>query len=212
VVPPQPAERIVTSSARDAILHAIRAARPPAVAAPGARQPVPRDAAWGGSLAAEFSHTATAAGADVRACSRGQVDGAVRELTAGLPNVWSHVAGGAGTPPPTGDPRWTASLDLYACEATLGVAENGALWIATDDPHRRAALFLASRVLIVVEEAALVPDLHEAYARLDVRAHTFGVFVAGPSKTADIEQSLVIGAHGPKELTVIMVSPGEAVT
>jgi L-lactate dehydrogenase complex protein LldG len=33
------------------------------------------------------------------------------------------------------------------------------------------------------------------------------VFVAGPSKTADIEQSLVIGAHGPKSLTVLLIDP-----
>jgi L-lactate dehydrogenase complex protein LldG len=67
---------------------------------------------------------------------------------------------------------------------------------------------LATRVAIVLNAATIVPTLHEGYERIDVRATTFGVFVAGPSKTADIEQSLVVGAHGPKELTVIVV--GEA--
>jgi len=60
---------------------------------------------------------------------------------------------------------------------------------------------------VVVREAEFVDDLHAAYARIDVRAHPFGAFVAGPSKTADIEQSLVIGAHGPKALSIVVVQP-----
>jgi L-lactate dehydrogenase complex protein LldG len=70
---------------------------------------------------------------------------------------------------------------------------------------QRAALFLAGRVVIVIGEEQLVDDLHEAYERIDVRTHVYGAFIAGPSKTADIEQALVIGAHGPKELTLVLV-------
>jgi L-lactate dehydrogenase complex protein LldG len=43
-----------------------------------------------------------------------------------------------------------------------------------------------------------------AYTRIDLNTTGFGVFIAGPSKTADIEQSLVIGAHGPVKSTVII--------
>ena len=91
------------------------------------------------------------------------------------------------------------------CESSLGVVENGAVWIATGDTAFRAALFLAARVVIVVREEQLVDDQHEAYGRIDVRSSPYGVFVAGPSKTADIEQSLVVGAHGPKALTLVVV-------
>ena len=105
----------------------------------------------------------------------------------------------------SGDPHDLDSLDVLVCESSLGVSENGAVWIATADTMLRAALFLAARVVIVVRENQLVDDLHRAYERIDVRASSFGAFVAGPSKTADIEQALVVGAHGPKELSLVLV-------
>ncbi len=47
--------------------------------------------------------------------------------------------------------------------------------------------------------------MHEAYERIDLLQTGFGLFLAGPSKTADIEQSLVIGAHGARSLTVFLM-------
>ena len=104
-------------------------------------------------------------------------------------------------------PHDYADADLFVCEGVLGVAENGAVWLPASrlGPHR-AALFLATQVVILLDRAAIVETMHDAYDRLDVAAEHFGVFVAGPSKTADIEQSLVIGAHGPKGLTVVLLA------
>jgi L-lactate dehydrogenase complex protein LldG len=47
--------------------------------------------------------------------------------------------------------------------------------------------------------------MHEAYQRIRINEYGYGVFIAGPSKTADIEQSLVIGAHGPRSLEVFLI-------
>ncbi|MEO8563549.1 MAG: LUD domain-containing protein [bacterium] len=191
--------------ARDAILHAVRAARPPAVAMPVARATPVATADAQPSMLDAFVDASTAAGAAVVLGERRDIARLVTGGVADAANVLSTVSEVRATVELASDPHALDSLELFVCSGTLGVAENGAIWLATSDMMQRAALFLATHVAIVVDAASIVPTLHEAYARIDIRAHPFGVFVAGPSKTADIEQSLVIGAHGPKELTVIVI-------
>ena len=190
------------TSARATILSAVRAARPPGVAAPLARQ-ADADAGDVASRVHAFNRAALITGAAVVTCPADQVT-ELLHATVGAASMLSHVAGVASTAPPTTEPHALRDLAVLACSATLGVAENGALWIATSDVMHRAGLFLAQRVVIVVAAEDIVSTLHDAYERIDIRATSFGTFVAGPSKTADIEQAMVIGAHGPKELTVIV--------
>jgi L-lactate dehydrogenase complex protein LldG len=192
------------TSARDAILAAVRQARPPAVPRPDPLWPEARRTS-GLSRGDAFTAAATAAGAAVARSLASDVTRVVTGTVGNAPSVLSYVSDVSSTISSHGDPRILESLDVLVCESSLGVAENGAVWIATSDSVLRAALFLATRVVIVVAEDQIVDDLHAAYERLDVRAHSFGAFIAGPSKTADIEQSLVIGAHGPKELTIVLV-------
>lgn len=192
------------TTARAAILSAVRAARPPGVAAPLPRI-IPADTGDVTSRVEAFSRAALAAGAAVVTCATHEMPGRLYE-TAGAALLLSFVAGIASTSPSATDPHALNALGALACTASLGVAENGALWIATSDEMHRAGLFLAERVVIVVAADAIVATLHDAYDRIDVRATPFGIFVAGPSKTADIEQAMVIGAHGPKELTVIVTT------
>ena len=194
---------ITSSAARDEILRAVRAALPPAVDAPASHDQRDLPDTGRGELVVRFTHAAVASGAQVIGCVGDPAPEATR-LAADARDVLSLVPGvGSAIAPPT-DPHALAALDLFVCQATLGVAENGALWFATSNSIHRAALFLAERVVIVIAANAIVADLHDAYSRINVRATSFGTFVAGPSKTADIEQALVIGAHGPKELTVII--------
>ena len=191
-------------SARDAILNAVRAARPPETSLPEIAQfPVVE-----GDQAARFAEAARAGGSGVVEGSRADLNRMVREGYPDAERIVSLVADVPGTAPLPDDPHDLAHTDLFVCEGTLGVAENGAVWLPASrlGGDRRAALFLATSVVIVLERRAVVPDMHAAYATLDVAAEPFGAFVAGPSKTADIEQSLVVGAHGPKSLTVVLVS------
>jgi L-lactate dehydrogenase complex protein LldG len=107
------------------------------------------------------------------------------------------------------DPHELEGLDVFVCEATLGVAENGAVWLPESRLGQRAAPFLARRLVVVLREQVVAGDMHDAYERIRIDDEGFGIFIAGPSKTADIEQSLVVGAHGPAAHVVILVSDSQ---
>ena len=102
------------------------------------------------------------------------------------------------------DPHTLAALDLFVCEGSLGVAENGGIWIRESQMVHRAAPFLTQHLALILEKSAIVGTMHDAYERITIDEEGFGIFIAGPSKTADIEQALVIGAHGPRSLTVVL--------
>jgi L-lactate dehydrogenase complex protein LldG len=103
-------------------------------------------------------------------------------------------------------PHDLATIDKILLESTLGVAENGAIWVTESDLPQRILPFICQHVVVCLRESSLVSNMHEAYQALQGVESGYGVFIAGPSKTADIEQSLVIGAHGPRSLLVYLVS------
>lgn len=102
-------------------------------------------------------------------------------------------------------PHNLAHIDLAIVRGEFAVAENGAVWLDAATTRHRALYFLAQHIVIVVDKTQVVSTMHEAYKRIGFDKAGYGVFVSGPSKTADIEQSLVIGAHGPKSGYVFLV-------
>jgi L-lactate dehydrogenase complex protein LldG len=108
---------------------------------------------------------------------------------------------------PVDDPD---GADVVVIRGQLGVAENGAVWINEHEMQLRNLPFVAPHLALVLEKASILPDMHRAYREVDLDRSGFGVFIAGPSKTADIEQSLVIGAHGPVEHTILLYGRGDS--
>lgn len=103
------------------------------------------------------------------------------------------------------DPHALAPLDLAIYPGELAVAENAGVWVNAVSLRHRVVYFISQHCALVVQEKNLVANLHEAYERIDIQKSHFGCFISGPSKTADIEQSLVKGAHGARTLMVFLV-------
>lgn len=101
-------------------------------------------------------------------------------------------------------PRSLAGTDVAIVRGAFGVAENGAVWIPRTFRHK-ALLFIPEALVILLNRTQIVCTMHEAYSREGFDTYDFGSFIAGPSKTADIEQALVIGAHGPRDVSVILL-------
>ena len=98
-----------------------------------------------------------------------------------------------------------AGLELVICRGGVAVAENGAVWVSDEDVDARAVWFITRHLVLIVQKKNIVAQMSDAYQQLTISRPGFGCFISGPSKTADIEQSLVIGAHGAVSLTVFLL-------
>jgi L-lactate dehydrogenase complex protein LldG len=98
------------------------------------------------------------------------------------------------------------NVELAVIKGHFAVAENGSVWITEDLMGHRALPFITQHLSVVINEADVLPTMHEAYQRIGESVYGFGSFIAGPSKTADIEQSLVIGAHGSRSMKVFLLA------
>jgi len=105
------------------------------------------------------------------------------------------------------DPHQLESVTLALLKGHFAVAENGAVWMTESRLGDRALPFICEHLALIVHADSIVSTMHDAYERIAAAApYEFGTFIAGPSKTADIEQSLVLGAHGAKTLTLFLLS------
>ncbi|WP_157831478.1 LutC/YkgG family protein [Confluentibacter flavum] len=103
------------------------------------------------------------------------------------------------------NPHGLETIDLAIVKGELAVAENGAVWISENDLTIRVLPFITNDLILIVNKEDIHLHMHSAYKAISKRDRTFGLFLSGPSKTADIEQCLVIGAQGAISLTVLIV-------
>lgn len=96
-------------------------------------------------------------------------------------------------------------LKTIVLEGQFGVAENGAIWIDDSNFPNRLVPFVCEELIICLDEKNILEDMHEAYNKIINNKVGFGVFISGPSKTADIEQNLVLGAQASKRLIVFLI-------
>ena len=197
-------------SARERILSLVRATATGRHVHPGAFVPTAQAASWEAFAAA----LATAGGQAVGPLPIGEVGARVTSLAhawgggrcVGEPAALSLLGPGPfESAQAEASPHSFADVAVGVAVASAAVAENGAVAVGGGLAPHRALLFLCERLVILVDAARVLPDMHAASRDLSARplCDTPFTWVAGPSKTSDIEQTLVVGAHGPRALTVV---------
>ena len=68
----------------------------------------------------------------------------------------------------------------------------------------KAVCFISEYLVIVLSKNSIVNNMHEAYDRITMPSTGLGTFISGPSKTADVEQALVMGAQAARGVTVVI--------
>jgi L-lactate dehydrogenase complex protein LldG len=96
-------------------------------------------------------------------------------------------------------------VDVGIVRAVYGVVETGSVWLTGREFNVDALGFLAQHLVVLLDPARLVPTMHHAYRRRADFDSSYGVFMTGPSATADIEGVLIQGAQGIRSLTVIPI-------
>ena len=193
-------------SSRDAILASLRRNAPSASPLPGApvgliyTDPETQFAEVFSSVGGKFVRAASLAEIDAEL---GKVESYrnARKIASLVPGVGRANVDLAALK----DPHELEGLDIAIIAGDFGVAENGAVWVPGSalGPHR-AVFVVAQHLVLIVPAGQIVHTMHQAYERIRFERPGFGVFISGPSKTADIEQSLVIGAHGARSCTLFL--------
>jgi len=191
-------------SSRDSILAAVKANQPPANPLPAMENFIPFE----GDNITKFKEVLTAIGGEAVQIYNTQA--VITHLQSKFPSASRVIAvqdlfpGYAKHYTLTGEPHKLENVDIAIIPAHFGVAENGSVWITEEIVVERAIPFICENLVVLLDKKNILPTMHHAYDYIADREYGFSTFIAGPSKTADIEQSLVLGAHGPKTMTVFL--------
>lgn len=103
-----------------------------------------------------------------------------------------------------------SAQELFDCEigitsAQFGIAETGTLVIESDKEFNRLTSLIPPCHICILESSKLRNNLGEVFAELEKDLSKSITFITGQSRTSDIELTLALGVHGPKELFVFIV-------
>jgi L-lactate dehydrogenase complex protein LldG len=99
-----------------------------------------------------------------------------------------------------------ADVDIGIVRASFAVAETGSVLLSDADLGVNAVAYLAQHLIVLLDPADIVVNLHHAYRRPEFREGHYASFHTGPSATADIEGVLIHGAQGVRSLSVLPIA------
>jgi L-lactate dehydrogenase complex protein LldG len=103
-------------------------------------------------------------------------------------------------------PQDLADVDFAIVRASFAVAETGSVLLSEANLFINAVAYLAQHLIVLLDPADIVVNLHHAYRRPEFRDRRYAAFHTGPSATADIEGVLIHGAQGVRSLSVLPVA------
>ena len=191
-------------SARDDLLASIRKNRPQVT------RPLPDvplfDARRPASLLSEFKENLERMGGlFLDPPAAGDVLAPVRTKIAGAKVVCSTVPEIAGNRDiaVVREPGELADVDFAIVRAAFAVAETGSVLLSDSELRVNAVAYLAQHLIVLLDPADIVVNIHHAYRRPEFRSRRYAAFHTGPSATADIEGVLIHGAQGVRSLSVL---------
>ena len=190
-------------SSRDDILAQVRRNQPPPISLPR----VPTFAASAGSKVDDFKAALSRMGGKIAdAPADGNLDALVRKLFPGAKVVCSATAEVKGNRVlrSVRAPAELDDVDVGIVRAAFGVAETGSVWLTEAELGVNALAFLAQHLVVLLDPERIVGNMHDAYRDRARFAARYGVFMTGPSATADIEGVLIHGAQGIRSLTAVL--------
>lgn len=143
----------------------------------------------------------------VEGVKRSEVDAKIRELFPEAKEIASNlreVSIATRNPDTIAEARDLDGTDVGVISGVFGVAENGCIWIP-QTMKEKAVCFISENLVVLLPKSEIVSNMHEAYGRIAFNDYGYGVFISGPSKTADIAQVLVTGAQAARTLTVFLM-------
>ena len=195
-------------SARDEILAAVRAHRPnlerPDPLPPLFDSEPPADllGAFGQALERMGGEMLRPDAEDALAPVRARLAGA-RVVCSRVPEIAGNRALGPDTKPAD-----LADVDYAVVRAAFGVAETGSVCLTETELGINTLGYLAQNLIVLLDPADIVVNIHHAYRRPEWRRGHYAVFHTGPSATADIEGVLIHGAQGVRSLAVLPLGRG----
>jgi L-lactate dehydrogenase complex protein LldG len=194
------------NDAKSTILEKIRAGKPDALPCPE----MPDFAYESPDLAGDFVRMTKSFDAKtdhIRGIE--EIDQYIEEHFADVNTIYSAVDGVSGNVHlgwELNHPQDAQQVDLTVISGVFGVAETGSVWVTNEQLTMNSLGLLAKHLIIVLREQDLVGNMHDAYRRADLGSQQYGVFITGPSATADIEAVHITGAQGALSTTVLLLS------